>query len=264
MQDLNIALFQYDIAWENPSVNREKIQTFIEGLSSETDLVILPEMFTTGFSLKPQGLAETMLGTTVVWMQELAKKHEVAIVGSLIITENESYYNRLIFVHDNGRIETYDKRHAFTLAGEQKEYTTGTDRLIVRYKGWKICPLICYDLRFPVWARNTEDYDVLLYVANWPEVRISAWNALLKARAIENMAYTIGVNRVGEDANGHTYSGSSVAIDSLGTVIMATDLYKETVCSVTLSKEILDKNRKRFGFLKDGDAFDLVYPQDRE
>jgi len=202
-----------------------------------------------------------MHGTTVVWMQELAKKYEIAIVGSLIISEKENYYNRLIFVHDNGCVETYDKKHAFTLAGEQKEYTQGTDRLIVRYKGWKICPLICYDLRFPVWARNTEDYDVLLYVANWPEVRISAWDALLKARAIENMAYTIGVNRVGEDANGHTYNGSSVAIDSLGTVITAPDLNKETVCRVTLSKETLDKNRKRFGFLKDGDDFDLVSPR---
>jgi len=262
MQDLNIALFQYDIAWENPSANRQKIQKFIEDLPSKTDLVVLPEMFTTGFSMKPQGLAETMEGTTVVWMQELAKKHEIAIVGRLIITENENYYNRLIFVHDNGRIEIYDKGHAFTLAGEQKEYTRGTQRLIVMYKGWKICPLICYDLRFPVWARNTEDYDVLLYVANWPEVRINAWDALLKARAIENMAYTIGLNRVGKDANGHTYSGNSVAIDSLGMVITAPDEYKETVCSATLSKETLDKNRKRFGFLKDGDDFDLVPPHE--
>jgi len=255
MQDLNIALFQYDIAWENPSANREKIQTFIAGLPSETDLVILPEMFTTGFSMKPQGLAETMQGTTVLWMLALAKKHHVAITGSVIISENGKYFNRLLFVHEDGRIETYDKKHAFTLAGEQKEYTSGVDRLIVTYKDWKICPLICYDLRFPVWARNREEYDVLLYVANWPEVRINAWDALLKARAIENMAYTIGVNRVGVDANGHKYCGNSVIIDALGTVLKAPESTKEMGCLLTLSKEKLDKSRSRFGFLKDGDAF---------
>ena len=255
MQDLNIALFQYDIAWENPTVNREKIQLFIEGLSSDIDLLVLPEMFTTGFSMKPQGLAETMEGTTVLWMQEMAKKHQLAITGSIIITENDKYYNRLVFVHDTGEIETYDKRHAFTLAGEQKEYTSGAERLIVKYKGWKICPLICYDLRFPVWARNKEEYDVLLYVANWPAVRIKAWDALLKARAIENMAYTIAVNRVGVDANGHKYCGNSVVLDSLGEVLDAPAPNKEMGCTVTLSKEILVKNRNRFGFLKDGDGF---------
>ncbi len=258
MQDLTIALFQYDIAWENPSVNREKITLFIDGLPSETDLVILPEMFTTGFSLKPKGLAETMQGITVLWMQELAKKHQVAIVGSLIIIENKKYYNRLVFVHDSGRIESYDKRHAFTLAGEQKEYTKGTERRIVTYKGWRICPLICYDLRFPVWARNKEEYELLLYVANWPEARIKAWDALLKARAIENMAYTVGVNRVGVDANGHKYCGNSVVLDALGTVLKASEIHTEMGCIVTLSKERLDTARNRFGFLKDGDDFEFV------
>ena len=257
MQDLNIALFQYDIAWETPSANREKIQAFIAELPSKTDLLVLPEMFTTGFSMKPQGLAETMCGTTVGWMQEMAKKHEIAITGSLIIQESDTYYNRLIFVHANGTIETYDKRHAFTLAGEQKEYTSGSERLIVNYKGWRICPLICYDLRFPVWARNKEAYDVLIYVANWPEVRIKAWDALLKARAIENMTYTIAVNRVGVDANGHKYCGNSVVLDSLGEVLDAPIPTKEMGCTVTLSKENLDKNRNRFGFLKDGDTFEI-------
>ncbi|MBL4746835.1 MAG: amidohydrolase [Flavobacteriaceae bacterium] len=258
MQDLNIALFQYDISWENPIANREKIQVFIEGLAPETDLLVLPEMFTTGFSMKPQGLAETMDGATVVWMQEMAIKHQLAITGSLIITEKEEYYNRLVFVYDNGEIESYDKRHAFTLAGEQKEYTRGTERLIVSYKGWKICPLICYDLRFPVWARNKEEYDVLLYVANWPAVRIKAWDALLKARAIENMTYTVAVNRVGVDANGHKYCGNSIVLDSLGEVLDAPASNKEMGCSVTLSKENLDKNRNRFGFLKDGDDFVII------
>ena len=255
MQDLNIALFQYDIAWENPSTNRKKIQKFLEGLPSDTDFVVLPEMFTTGFSMRPQGLAETMDGATVLWMQEMAMKHQIAIAGSLIITEKGNYYNRLIFVHETGHIESYDKRHAFTLAGEQKEYTKGKERIVIDFKGWKICPLICYDLRFPVWARNKEEYDVLLYVANWPEVRIKAWDALLKARAIENMSYTIGLNRVGTDPNGHKYCGNSVVLDSLGAVMDAPESHKEMGCLVRLSKENLEKNRNRFGFLKDGDDF---------
>lgn len=255
MQDLNIALFQYDISWENPKVNREHIQLFMEGLPLKTELLVLPEMFTTGFSMNPQGLAETMQGATVTWMQEMAKKHKVALTGSLIIIENDKFYNRLVFVHDNGTIETYDKRHAFSLAGEHKKFTSGFERLIVNYKGWRICPLICYDLRFPVWARNNQEYDVLLYVANWPAVRIKAWDALLKARAIENMTYTIAVNRVGVDANGYAYCGNSIVLDSLGEILEAPVANKEMGCTVTLSYDSLVKNRNRFGFLMDGDSF---------
>ena len=197
--ELNIIGIQSSIVWEKPEANLEYFDQQISKLPSTVDLVILPEMFTTGFSMNPISIAETMEGPTVKWMVITAKIYSMAIVGSVVIKENDQYFNRLFFVHPNGHIETYDKRHLFTLAKENDQYTSGNERLIVLYKGWRICPLICYDLRFPVWSRNTNEYDLLVYVANWPSIRIDAWDTLLKARAIENISYCIGVNRVGED-----------------------------------------------------------------
>ena len=258
LEKLNIVLIQSDLVWENPKQNRNNFADKINTIQQEVDLVILPEMFTTGFTMNAQSVAETMKGETVKWMQELANKKQVAITGSLIIIENNSYYNRLLFVHPSGKIETYDKRHTFTLAGEDKIYTAGTDKLIVNYKDWKICPLICYDLRFPIWARNTEDYDVLLYVANWPKPRINAWNALLKARAIENMSYCIGVNRVGLDNNKHEYSGNSTVYNVLGEKISNITQHKEQIENVVLEKNHIESIREKLQFLNDRDKFNLM------
>ncbi|HBK70487.1 MAG TPA: amidohydrolase, partial [Flavobacteriaceae bacterium] len=208
---LKITIIQSELVWENSAQNRQVFLEKIKSISEVVDLIILPEMFTTGFTMNPEKVAETMDGETIHWLKYLAKEKNTAITGSLIIKEGNKYYNRLVFVHPTGEIKTYDKRHTFTLAGEDKIYTAGNKKLIVAYKGWKICPMICYDLRFPVWSRNTDDYNLLIYVANWPKPRITAWSTLLKARAIENMSYVVGVNRIGADDNGHEYSGNSAA-----------------------------------------------------
>ncbi|TXE09617.1 amidohydrolase [Seonamhaeicola algicola] len=255
--ELNIALIQTDLVWENPEQNRFNFYNQIKAISSSVDVVLLPEMFTTGFTMNAKAVAETMQGKTVNWMANTAKKYQVAIVGSVVITENNNFYNRLIFVEPNGKLHSYNKRHTFTLAGENKVYTKGIKQLIVNYKGWKFCPLVCYDLRFPVWARNIADYDVLLYVANWPEKRITAWNTLLKARAIENMSYCIGVNRVGVDGLGIEYSGNSAVYDVLGTKITNIQPNKTQVEVVTLQKQHIFEYRNKLRFLDDKDAFSL-------
>lgn len=256
-EELDVAVLQFDLVWEHPEENRKKFEQSIITLATQSvDIIVLPEMFTTGFTMNTQ-LAEKMNGTTVIWMQRLAKKVDAAIVGSVMITENERYYNRLLFVHPTGKIDFYDKRHLFTLAGENKVFTAGTEKRLVTYKGWKICLLICYDLRFPVWTRNTENYDVLLYVANWPTARIKAWDTLLQARAIENMCYTIGVNRVGIDANNLTYSGNSVFLDALGTEISKLTDGKEIQVSITLYKNYQERLRKKFRFLDDREVFTI-------
>jgi len=252
---LEVAIVQTDLVWENPEQNRQHFSKKINSISNAVDLIILPEMFTTGFTMNAAKVAETMDGETINWLKELAKEKNVAITGSLIIEEDNQYFNRLIFVHHTGEINTYDKRHTFTLAGEDKVYTAGNKKLIVDYKGWKICPLICYDLRFPVWARNNNDYDLLIYVANWPKPRITAWNTLLKARAIENMTYTIGVNIIGSDTNGHQYTGNSVAYDPLGKEISTIKPLQNTIEIISISKENLTKTRTKFGFLEDRDGF---------
>lgn len=256
-EKLKIALIQSDLVWESPKQNRWNFSEKITAISQQADLIILPEMFTTGFTMNAIALAETMQGETVSWMLEMAKKSNAAIIGSLIIVEEKKYYNRLLFVHPEGKIETYDKRHTFTLAGEDKVYTAGNKKIIVAYKGWKICPLVCYDLRFPVWARNTENYDVLLYVANWPKPRITAWDALLKARAIENMSYCVGVNRVGLDINNYEYIGSSAVYDVLGKQISNIALGKEKTEIIVLDKNHIKKYRDRLQFLGDKDGFSL-------
>ncbi len=254
---MKIALVQTSLTWENPMENRSHLNQKINGFSAAVDLIVLPEMFSSGFTMHPEAVAETMQGETISWLQHLAKAKECAITGSLVIEENGSYYNRLVFVFPNGDIQTYDKRHLFTLAGENKVYAAGKDKLIVEYKGFKICPLICYDLRFPVFARNTDDYDVLIYVANWPKPRINAWDILLKARAVENMSYAIGVNRIGTDENKHDYVGHSQVVDFMGNYILEPQ-EADTVYIVELDKAQLMEARQRLAFLNDRDSFELI------
>ncbi len=259
MQDvLKVALIQTDLIWENPEKNRESFSKKFQNLSEDVDLTILPEMFTSGFTMNAKAIAETIQGDTVTWMQQMASKHNTAIVGSIVVTEDNKFYNRLLFVTPNGTLQYYDKRHTFTLAGEDKVYSTGIKKLIIDYKGWKICPLICYDLRFPVWSRNTEDYDVLLYVANWPKPRIAAWDALLKARAIENMSYCIGVNRVGIDGLNIEYSGNSAVYDLFGNEISNVEVHKEQIEIITLQKEHITRYREKLKFLDDSDDFTVL------
>ena len=246
------------MVWENPIQNRQLLSKKIETLPETIDVIVLPEMFTTGFTMNASQLAETMQGDTINWMQTIAKQRKVAITGSIIIKENNLFYNRLLFVYPDGKMDTYDKRHTFTLAGEDKVFASGSEKKIIHYKGWKLCLMICYDLRFPVWARNVEAYDVLFYVANWPNIRIQAWDTLLKARAIENMAYCIGVNRVGLDGNNHEYSGHSAVYDVLGNRIDQMPFDKEAVEIVTLHKSEIETYRVKLNFLEDMDSFTLT------
>lgn len=258
MEDqLKIALIQSNLVWEKPKKNRKNFLEKIESISEDIHIVVLPEMFSTGFTMHASAVAETMQGKTVTWMQELASNKNSVITGSLVITENNKFYNRLLFVEPSGAIQYYDKRHTFALAGEEKVYASGDKKLIIDYKGWKICPLICYDLRFPVWSRNTENYDVLLYVANWPKPRILAWNTLLKARAIENMCYCVGVNRVGIDDAQNEYSGHSIVHDVLGNDMTAFKPNREQIEIVTLDKNHINYYRTKLKFLNDRDHFTL-------
>lgn len=229
----------------------------IQDIKEETHLIILPEMFSTGFSMNAAKLAEASDGDTFQWMVYEAEKNNCAITGSFIVKENSKYFNRLYFVFPDGKFKTYDKKHTFTYARENEVYSEGTEKLIVEYQGWKICPLICYDLRFPVWSRNTTEYDLLIYVANWPRVRTLAWETLLRARAIENMSFCIGVNRVGFDGEDHEYIGRSGVFDSLGNHI-SSSAFDEFTETVILEKEDLQHNRNRFQFLNDRDSFQLT------
>lgn len=253
---MKIALIQSNLIWENPDENRKGFEQKINSITKEIDLIVLPEMFTSGFTMNPKLVVETMNGETITLLKSLAKAKNCAITGSLIITENNNFYNRLIFIFPSGEIEHYDKKHLFSLAGEDKIYTSGKTKLIIKYKGFKICPLICYDLRFPVFSRNTENYDVLIYVANWPKPRISAWDILLKARAIENMCYTIGVNRIGLDENNHEYIGHSQAIDFLGNSILEPQ-ENGGIFIIVLDKQKMLETRNKFGFLNDKDTFKI-------
>ena len=254
---MKIALVQTTLAWESPMENRSHLAQKINGFLEDVDLIVLPEMFSSGFTMNTKAVAETMQGETVSWLQHLAKAKNCAITGSLVIEQNGNYYNRLVFVYPNGDIKTYDKSHLFTLADEDEFYTAGKDKLILEYKGFKICPLICYDLRFPVFSRNVENYDLLIYVANWPKPRVNAWDILLKARAVENMCYTIGVNRIGIDGNNHEYVGHSQVIDFLGNYLLEPQ-ESEGVFIVRLDKEKLLETRTKLGFLEDKDNFQIV------
>lgn len=255
---LTVAFIQTHLIWENPLENRRALNDKINGITTSVDLIILPEMFTSGFTMNASAIAETMEGETIVWLKTKAEEKQAVIIGSLVITENDNFYNRLVCVEPSGTITHYDKRHTFTLAGEHKVYTAGTEKIIFNYNGWNICPLICYDLRFPVWSRNVEDYDLLLYVANWPKVRINAWDTILKTRAIENMCYCIGVNRVGSDGNNYEYTGHSAAYDVLGQRIDAIPKNIEATEIVILDKDHIKKYREKLNFLNDKDDFNLI------
>ena len=256
--ELKIVGIQADLVWENPAKNIAFFTEKINALNSDIDLVVLPEMFTSGFTMNPENVAEKIDGFSVSWMQKTASEKQIAICGSLVIIEDNKFYNRFVFVCPSGEIETYNKRHSFTLAGEDKVYTSGSEKLIIEYNGWKICPLICYDLRFPVWVRNTENYDLLLFMANWPVTRIKAWDTLLKARAIENMCYVIGVNRTGKDANNYEYSGNSLIIDYLGEEISSVAENEVGIVTATILKNKQERVREKLGFLNDKDSFNIV------
>ena len=253
---LKLALVQSSLVWEDPEQNRLNFEKLINSISEDTNVVVLPEMFTTGFTMTPENIADDEGGKTVSWMKTIARDKGIALMGSISFWEDNKYTNRLFFVSDKASPVHYDKRHTFTLAGEDKVYEAGKAKLIVEYMGFMLCPMICYDLRFPVWARNTENYDALIYVANWPKPRIDAWDTLLKARAIENMAYCIGVNRIGQDINGYEYCGHSAAYDCLGNQLCFTD--EETIVYTTLDRQHITTTRDKLNFLGDKDSFNLV------
>lgn len=251
---MKVALIQTLIHWENPQANQHHFGKLIDSINEKVDLIVLPEMFSTGFTMHPAAVAEPMSGETIDWLKTIAKSKQSAIVGSLVVHDGGGFYNRLVFIYPDGTIQHYDKKHLFTLAGEDKVYTAGNEKLLVEYSGFKICPLICYDLRFPVFSRNTEDYDLLIYVANWPKLRINAWDALLKARAIENQSFVIGVNRIGTDANNHEYVGHSQVVDCLGDFFLEPQ-ENEGIFIINLQKSELLETRKTLDFLSDRDTF---------
>lgn len=295
MQDLSVTLIQTDLYWENPTANLANLEEKIAQVSTPTDLIILPEMFNTGFTMNVKSVAEPMNFTTFKWMKQQAKKANAVVTGSYIVREGENCFNRLIWMRPDGSYETYDKRHLFRMGGENNNFSGGEKRLIVELKGWKICPLICYDLRFPVWSRqgklenrgesldvrdgrsgdvnstffsaiyslnstlyplSSNSYDLLIYVANWPAVRSKVWDTLLQARAIENLSYCIGVNRVGEDGMGLHYNGNSAIIDYKGNqTFFQTD--SEAICTQTLSKQDLEDFRTKFPAFLDADNFEI-------
>jgi predicted amidohydrolase len=254
---LRVTLVQTELVWQDPPANRRNLAAHFRGLLGHTDLVVLPEMFSTGFSMDAEALAEEMDGPTVGWMREEAAALGCVITGSLIVRDGGSYHNRLVWARPDGGVEHYDKRHLFRMAGEQQHYTAGARRLVVEIKGWRICPMVCYDLRFPVWSRSRDDYDALLYVANWPQRRASAWATLLRARAIENLCYVVGVNRVGRDGNGATYAGDSVAIDFLGQPLTS-EGGGDRVETAVLDLESLAGYRRSFPAQLDADRFEIV------
>jgi predicted amidohydrolase len=259
MDNLKITVFQGYLFWENTDKNLQNISLRLSGgIREKTDLIILPEMFSTGFTMDAERLAEPMDGKTTKWMHQIAQQYDCVVAGSIIIKEKEKYYNRLIWMRPNGTYDYYDKRHLFALGKEHNTYTAGKKKLFVELKGWKICPVICYDLRFPVWLRNIGDnpYDLLIVVANWPERRAMHWRTLLPARAVENQTYVIGVNRVGHDGNEVYHSGDSTCIDPNGNVVY----YKrdeDDVYTFSIIADEVKKARRALPFLKDADEFEI-------
>lgn len=254
---MRVALIQTTLFWEDVSKNLNHFEQKINEIHETVDLIVLPEMFTSAFTMHPERVAQSMTGEVVTWLKKTAKKKNTAICGSLVIEENGNFYNRMVFVTPNEAVYTYNKRHLFTLANEHLNYTAGKDKVIVAYKDWQICLQICYDLRFPVFVRNQDDYDLLIYVANWPKPRIAAWDTLLKARAIENMSCVIGVNRVGEDENGLMYNGHSQVVDELGENIIA-PFETDEIKYATLDLAKLKETRQKLPFLNDKDDFQIV------
>ena len=266
-KDLKIAFIQTALHWENVDANLKMFTQKIEGITSPIDLVVLPEMFTTGFSMKSAELAEKMNGKAMQWLAGTASKINAVVTGSVIIEEEGNYYNRLIWMRPEGTYETYDKRHLFRFANEDEHFSAGVKRKIIELKGWRICPLICFDLRFPAWSRNMDwisgnnakepVYDCLIYIANWPEARNSAWKTLLQARAHENQCYVIGVNRVGEDGKNIVYSGDSAVINAKGETLSTTNPHEENIEIITLSYKSLTDFREKFPVSLDADSLKI-------
>ncbi len=258
MSHLRVTLVQTELAWHDPVANRRALAERLQPLAGKTDLIVLPEMFTTGFTMQPEIAAEPANGPTIDWLREQATSLKVTLTGSVSTRDGDRCVNRLTWMRPDGTSDTYDKRHLFRMGREHEHYAAGDRRLTVELNGWRICPMVCYDLRFPVWSRNRtgNDYDVLIYVANWPARRRFAWQTLLKARAIENLSYCIGVNRVGADGKGVDHTGDSAALDFLGQSLLP-ESEQAFVQTVTLDREALNEHRTRFPAHLDADAFDL-------
>jgi predicted amidohydrolase len=259
MADLKMTLIQSELHWENKEMNLSMFSDKIAAIKEKTDLILLPEMFSTGFTMNATALDEDMNGPTVRWMKKMAAEKNCTVTGSLIISENGRYYNRLLWVQ-NDKMEFYDKRHLFSLAGEEKTYSPGKQKRIVTLNGWRILPLVCYDLRFPVWSRRSRqaDYDLLIYVANWPERRGYAWKQLLIARAIENQCYTVGLNRFGNDGHQVFHSGDSSVLDFKGERCAELPGTGEFTVTITLHKKLQDEFREQFAFFRDSDEFEIT------
>jgi omega-amidase len=262
---MKVTVIQTQLVWENINENLKHFEELISNIKDQTELIILPEMFTTGFSMKPEMFPEEQTRRTLQWLTRQSALKNTTITGSIAYNENGLFYNRLLWVKPNGEILHYNKRHLFSMAGEEKHYVPGTEKIYPKINDWKICPLICYDLRFPVWSRNKfnksnskGDYDVLIYIANWPSVRNHAWKQLLIARAIENQCYVIGVNRIGEDGNGHAHSGDSAVINPRGEIVSNIEAEKEQIETIQLDKNYLDEFRKNFPVGMDSDDFKIV------
>lgn len=257
MKDLKLTLIQSDIHWHQVEANLAMFEEKIWQISEATDVIVLPEMFQTGFTMETS-LAEPMNLTTFKWMKQMAAQKDAAVTGSYIVKASGKVFNRLIWMQPDGQYYTYDKRHLFRMADEHNHFDEGESKLIVAWRGWNICPLVCYDLRFPVWSRNVNlEYDLLLYVANWPAARVSAWDALLKARAIENVAYSAGLNRLGEDGKGIAYNGHTSAYGPKGETLLFSKA--EDLLYVTLGRKDLDRFREKFPAQLDADQFDIKY-----
>jgi len=252
---MKLALVQFDITWENKSGNLRKAESMISLCPEDTELIVMPEMFNTGFSMNPAGLCEKPEDETYYWMKRIAKEKNTAICGSYIVEEDSKYYNRWFFVSPENESHIYDKRHLFSPGGEDRLFTRGNKRVVFKYKGLRICPNICYDLRFPVWSRNRNDYDLLIYSANWPAPRQDVWRTLLKARAIENQCYVAGINRTGIDGAGINYIGGSVILGPKGNMIASGIGNSECIISGDIDPGELADFRRKFSVLNDGDDF---------
>jgi len=255
-ENLRLTLIQSDIYWRQPEANLAMFEEKIWEIEGQTDVIVLPEMFQTGFTMEHEGISEPMNLTTFKWMKQMAAQTKAVVTGSYIVREKAGVFNRLIWMQPDGDFKTYDKRHLFRMANEHNHFSGGTERLIVQWKGWKICPQICYDLRFPIWSRNVDlSYDMILYVANWPAVRVNAWDTLLKARAMENVAYAVGLNRVGKDGEGIEYNGHSAAYSPKGETLAFSE--SEEIINITLSKSNLTNFREKFPAHLDADDFEI-------
>lgn len=257
MSNLHVSLVQEDLIWENPEKNMQLFTEKLKELHAKTDLVVLPEMFTTGFSMSPEKCAEQWPGKTLDWMKQESRQGGFALCGSIMAREGDDFYNRFVWVDPQGQVEYYDKRHLFQMGGEHEIYKAGKSLITINYKGWRIAPFICYDLRFPVWSRNANTYDLAIYVANWPAPRYQVWEKLLLARAIENQCYVIGVNRVGIDGRDLKYSGNSMLVDPRGDAVLQFTPGIAEIKSVEISKDELLAFRKKFPVLTDADQFRL-------